>query len=207
MKFRTAILALTACGLSFPSLADIKLELPYSAELVLVNGIEKDGNDPLVLKNGANQIAFRYQDGYRENGEYQIFKSDVIVMKFSGEDASYRLKLPKLRTEPETRRFNSKPSMTLTDHQNHAVNFSQDKLMKSGIQFGRDYEAEIAAYNQTDKPAAVKSAAAITTLSAMANIDEKQKGKNVAESMLNYWYEQADPATRERFKARINQEH
>ncbi|ELR67685.1 hypothetical protein C942_01615 [Photobacterium marinum] len=204
MKLRTAILALTACGLSFPSLADINLELPYSAELVLVNGIKKDGNEPLVLKNGENQIAFRYQDGYRENGEYQLFKSDVIIVKFNGEDANYRLEMPKLRNEMETFKFNNNPSIKLTDNNGQTINFEQDKLMKSGIQFGRDYEAEMVAYNLTDNAAAMKSAA-ITTLPAKVNLDGKQQGENVAETMLNYWYEQADPATQARFKARINQ--
>ncbi|WP_064603165.1 YccT family protein [Photobacterium sp. J15] len=204
MKLRTAILALTACGLSFPSLADINLELPYSAELVLVNGVKKDGNEPLVLKNGENQIAFRYQDGYRENGEYQLFKSDVIIVKFNGQDANYRLEMPKLRNEMETFKFNNNPSIKLTDTNGQAINFEQDKLMKSGIQFGRDYEAEMVAYNLTDNAAAMKSAA-ITTLPAKVDLDGKQQGENVAETMLNYWYEQADPATQARFKARINQ--
>jgi len=206
MKFRTAILALAACGLSFSALANVKLELPYSAELVLVNGLEADGNDPVLLSNGENQVAFRYQDSYRENGEHQLFKSDVVIMKFSGQDSTYHLELPKLRTAQDTQRFNKSPALTLTDGQGKSIDFQQDKLMKHGLQFGRDLEKEIAQYNLTDKPAALKSAVAITTLPAIAPVgDTKQQGKNVAENMLNYWYSQADEATRERFKASINQ--
>lgn len=214
MKFRTAILALAACGLSFPTLADIKLALPYSAELVLINGIEADGNDPVSLKNGENQIAFRYQDSYRENGEHQLFKSDVVIVKFSGQDSTYNLELPKLRNAQDAQKFNKSPSLTLTDEQGNPVDYAQDKLMKHGLQFGRNFEAEIATYNQTDKPAALKSAMAITTLPAITAaptakpaVDGKPlpQGKNVAENMLNYWYAQADEATRERFKAHINQ--
>lgn len=210
MKFRTAILALAACGLSFPTLADIKLELPYSADLVLVNGQEASGNDTLTLQNGENQIAFRYQDGYRENGEQQVFKSEVIIMSFSGQDASYQLKMPKLRNSQDTRKFNKSPKLTLTDSQGNSVDFTQDKLIKHGLQLGRDFEAEIAAYNLTDKPAALKSVVAVQPVAPAytnkANAHSQQpQGKNVAENMLNYWYEQADQATRERFKARINQ--
>ena len=61
MKLRTAIIALTACGLSFPTLADVNLELPKSAELVLVNGVDAEGNNALTLKDGKNQIAFRIE--------------------------------------------------------------------------------------------------------------------------------------------------
>ncbi|MGR5147160.1 DUF2057 family protein [Photobacterium alginatilyticum] len=213
MKFRTAILALAACGLSFSALANVTLELPYSAELVLVNGVETSGNDPLSLENGENQIAFRYQDSYRENGEHQMFKSDVVIMKFSGQDGTYQLKLPKLRTEQDAQRFNRSPAITLTDKQGKSVEIQQDKLIKHGLQFGRDFEKEIAQYNLTDKPAALKSAIATTTLPAILpasgstqpTAEATQQGQNVAESMLNYWYSQADEATRERFKARINQ--
>ena len=214
MKFRTAILALAACGLSFPTLADINLELPYSAELVLVNGQEANGNAPLTLENGENQIAFRYQNSYRENGEHQLFKSDVIIVTFAGEDTSYQLELPKLRSAQDTQKFNKTPSVSLLDSQGKQVNFAQDKLMKHGLQFGRDFEAEIAAYNHTDKPAALKLAAADNNQPVVAAVhpakpqaqgEQQPQGKNVAENMLNYWYEQADEATRQRFKARINQ--
>ncbi|MCW8327697.1 DUF2057 domain-containing protein [Photobacterium sp. SDRW27] len=214
MKFRTAILAAAVCGLSFPTLADIKLDLPYSAELVLVNGYEAEGNDPLTLENGENQIAFRYQDGYRENGEHKLFKSDVIIVTFEGQDSAYKLEVPKLRTAQDTQKFNKRPSVSLKDSEGSDVSFAQDKLIKSGLQFGRDYEAEIAAYNQTDKPAALQAAVAVTTLPAAVPAQtakpavkgQQPQGKNVAENMLNYWYEQADEATRARFKARINQQ-
>ncbi len=123
-------------------------------------------------------------------------------MKFSGQDSTYHLELPKLRTAQDTQRFNKSPALTLTDGQGKSIDFQQDKLMKHGLQFGRDLEKEIAQYNLTDKPAALKSAVAITTLPAIAPVgDTKQQGKNVAENMLNYWYSQADEATRERFKS------
>lgn len=101
------------------------------------------------------------------------------------------------------------------------ITFEQDKLIKSGLQFGRDFEKEIAIYNQSGKAAAVATTAAVaataavpTTLPATAApaatspkppVDQQQT-RNVAENMLNYWYEQADEATRARFKAKINQE-
>ena len=215
MKFRTAILFLAACGLSLPTLADVRLELPNSAELVLVNGQNADGNEPLVLENGDNQIAFRYKDNYRENGEHQLFKSDVIILTFFGENTDYKLELPSLKSTQETQKFNKHPRFTLEDNQGNQVEFAQDKLIKHGLQFGRDFEAEIAVYNQTDNPAALKTAVAVTTLpeinpanmtSPQTNGKQQPQRTNVAENMLNYWYQQADEATRERFKAQINQE-
>ena len=209
MKLRTAILALTACGLSFPTLADVNIDLPDSAELILVNGVKAEGNDTLALKNGQNQIAFRYEDGYRENGEYSLFKSDVVIMTFTGTDTHYSLTLPKLRSSLDGRKFNREPALTLTDNSGTPVTFEQGKLMKNGMQLGRNFEAEIAAYNQTSQPAAVAistlPAVSLSTINKSANVANEAEGENVAESMLNYWYEQADEATRDRFKAHINQ--
>ncbi|PSW21270.1 DUF2057 domain-containing protein [Photobacterium sanctipauli] len=226
MKLRTALIAMAACGLSFPSLADVKLELPFQAELVLINGVEAEGNDTQTFKNGENQFAFRYEGTYRENGDDQVFKSDVIIVKFDESDENLKLELPRLRSGQDVRKFNKSPNFTLANGQGEAISYQQDKLIKHGLQFGRDYEAEIAAYNQSGKVAALTSAVAVATLPAAAatttpkpvqlpaatspakpdEATSQPQGKNVPENMLNYWYEQADEATRARFKARINAE-
>ncbi|GAL08650.1 putative secreted protein [Photobacterium aphoticum] len=155
MKFRTALLALMACGLSFPSLADVNLSLPYQAELVLVNGVEKEGNQPLVLPNGVNQIAFTYRDSLRENGDDFLYTSDVIIVKFTADDEKLHLQLPKLRTGMDGKNFNKTPQVTLVNDAGDTVAFKQDKLMKAGLQFGRDYEKEMVTYNASGKVAAV----------------------------------------------------
>ncbi|UTV28858.1 YccT family protein [Photobacterium atrarenae] len=210
MKLHTAVLTLAACGLSASALADVKVELPYSSELVLVNGKEATGNDALILANGEHQIALRYQDNYRENGDYKLYKSEVIIVKFAGQDTTYRLELPKLHTARDVRRYDKAPTVNITDPQGKAIEFTQDKLVKHGLQFGRDYEKEIEAYNLTNAPAALPALAAtpapqLAAAPATSKAAVPAQGQNVAENMLLYWYEQADEATRERFKARINQ--
>ena len=77
MKLRTALLSFAACSISFSSFADVTLNLPQSAELVLVNGVNAEGNAPQTLNNGNNQIAFRYDKNYREMAilTYFVLKS------------------------------------------------------------------------------------------------------------------------------------
>ncbi|MDV5169151.1 DUF2057 domain-containing protein [Photobacterium rosenbergii] len=223
MKFRTALMALAACGISFSSLADVKLDLPHQADLVLVNGVEQDGNDTLTLPNGVNQFAFTYIDSLRENGDDYLYKSDVIIVKFDASDEALKLELPKLRTAQDARKFNKSPKVSLVAANGEKISFEQDKLIKSGLQFGRDFEKEIAVYNQSGKAAAVAATATTAAVAATAAVPTTlpataapaatspkppvdQQTRNVAENMLNYWYEQADEATRARFKAKINQE-
>lgn len=208
MKFRTALIAITACGLSFPSLADVTLELPYQAELVLVNGVAKGGNDPLNLPDGVNQIAFTYKDSLRENGDDHLFKSDVIIVKFDATDTAVTLDLPKFRTSQDAKKFNKEPQFALVDNAGNKLAFKQDKLMKAGLQLGRNYEEEITAYNVSGNIAAIAPVVAVTLpadIPAAAKPGDPQV-RNVAENMLNYWYAQADEATRARFKAKINQQ-
>ncbi|MGR5062314.1 YccT family protein [Photobacterium sp. DNB22_13_2] len=217
MKFRTALMAIAACGISFSSLADVTLDLPYQADLVLVNGIEQDGNDTLTLPNGVNQFAFTYVDSLRNNGDDYLYQSDVIVVKFDASDEALKLDLPKLRTAQDARKFNKSPKFSLVAVNGEKVSFKQDKLMKSGLQLGRDFEKEIAVYNQSGKVAAVATtataavvpvtlpAATPSSTSPKPPVDQQQT-RNVAENMLDYWYAQADEATRARFKAKINQE-
>ncbi|PSU34219.1 DUF2057 domain-containing protein [Photobacterium lutimaris] len=215
MKFRTALMAIAACGISFSSLADVKLDLPYQADLVLVNGVQKSGNDTVTLPNGINQFAFTYVDSLRDNGDDYLYKSDVIVVKFDASDESLKLDLPKLRTAQDARKFDKSPKLSLVSANGETVSFEQDKLIKSGLQFGRDFEKEIAVYNQSGKVAAVATSAAAVPVTLPATAPsatspkppvDQQQTRNVAENMLNYWYEQADETTRARFKAKINQE-
>ncbi|KLV08754.1 DUF2057 domain-containing protein [Photobacterium ganghwense] len=207
MKLRTALLAITACGLSFSSLADVKLAMPYQAETILVNGVKNNGDKSLTLPNGVNQIAFKFKDSLRENGDDHLFTSDVIVVKFDASDANINLELPKIRSGQEARKFNQEPTFNLVDASGTKVDFTQDKLLKKGLQFGRNYEAEIVAYNQSGQAAAIAPIAAISTAQAVTTLpaNAAPQGQNVAENMLMYWYAQADEQTRARFKAAISQ--
>lgn len=216
MKLRHALLTLAACGISVPAFADVSLDLPYQAELILINGVKKDVKSPLTLPNGENQIAFRYEDSVRENGDDNFFSSDIVIVKFNATDEKLTLSLPKLRTSSDARKFNQSPELTLTNEAGKVIDTQKDKLMKSGLQFGRNYESEMAAYNAAGKIASVSTLAAsttapvtatmATTAPASSTVSSNQQGASVAENMLNYWYEQADAETRARFKARINQQ-
>ncbi len=201
--------ALITLSVGFPALADITLKMPYNAELVLVNGKDASGNEKIKLPNGINQIAFRYQGNFYQQDQESSFDSDVIIMTFKGFNTSYSLSLPNLRTMNAAQKFNHKPTLTLTDKKGKAVPFKQDKLMKKGLQFGRDYEAEIAAYNKTNQAAALSSlnidTASIPAQTPSTSSNDASPVNNQVNvgQMLDFWYSQADEATKESFKKRI----
>lgn len=209
MKLRTALLSLAVCSISFPSFADVTLNLPQSAELVLVNGVNAQGNTPQTLNNGNNQIAFRYDKDYRENGDTHLFRSEVVVMTFSGNDATYTLQLPNISSAYQAQKFNSQPTLSLLTANGSEVPFKHDLLIKNGIQINRNYQQEIAQYNLSKAPAALASA---ITANEMQRVQQQVRAEEkdgqidqaYVTKMLNYWYSKADATTQQHFKAKIN---
>ncbi|CEO38888.1 DUF2057 domain-containing protein [Photobacterium kishitanii] len=209
MKLRTALLSLAMCGISFPSFADVTLNLPQSAELVLVNGVNAQGNAPQTLNNGSNQIAFRYDKNYRENGDTHLFHSEVVVMTFSGNDATYTLQLPNISSAYQAQKFNRQPTMSLLTANGTEVPFKHDVLIKDGIQINRDFQQEIAQYNLSKAPAALTTAIAANEMQrAQQQVSPAEKDGQIDQAyvtkMLNYWYNKANTTTQQHFKASIN---
>ena len=198
MKLWNVIAIVIISLLSPQVLADIHLTTPSQLKLQVVNGETAKNENPLVLKNGKNQIAFRYENRYRSAGEDVFFASDIILLTFEGNDDNYVITLPKLHTKTAQEAFNNNPAITLQDSNGKAVVFEQGKLMKDGIQFNRDLVAEMRVYNQTSQPASLNQPKSI--ISMTGNDSEA----DVAGKMLDYWYSKADEKTRAEFKARIN---
>ncbi|MBR9876427.1 MAG: DUF2057 domain-containing protein, partial [Vibrionaceae bacterium] len=102
----------------------------------------------------------------------------------------------------------------LVDASGDAIAVKQDKLIKEGMQIGRDYVREVEDYNRTGGVAAIAVAGAMVqpmTLPAEIPDDMKQaraaaKADSTAEEMLHFWYQKADAETKARFKAYINQQ-
>ncbi|SKA36360.1 YccT family protein [Photobacterium toruni] len=209
MKLRTALLSLAACSISFSSFADVTLNLPQSAELVLVNGANAEGNAPQILKNGNNQIAFRYNKNYRENGDSHLFRSEVVIMTFSGNDATYTLQLPSISSGYQAQKFNNHPEMSLLSANGSEVPFKEDLLIKEGIQIGRNFQQEMAQYNLSQAPAALPSIVMVNEIQPVQlPASSTPKGKKIDQAyvakMLNYWYSKANTTTQQDFKANIN---
>ena len=198
MKLWNVVAIIIVSLLSSKVLADIHLNTPSQLKLKIVNNEIAKNENPLLLENGKNQIAFRYEDRYRTAGEDVFFTSDIILLTFEGHDNNYFITLPKLRTESERTDFNNNPVIILKDSNGKTVSFEQGKLLKNGIQFNRDLISELRVYNQTSQLASLKQPTSIISVA------DNQSEADVAGKMLDYWYSKADEKTRAAFKARIN---
>lgn len=195
--------------------ANVEVTLPSNSELVLVNGKESGNTDKLTLNNGENQLALRYSGRYQQQGSQTQFSSDVIILRFTAINSKLTLELPRIRSNSAADAFNREPEITLLDAAGDKVAFKQDKLIKEGMQLGRDYEAEINVYNSNAGIAAVaalSSTTRIATQTLPVDVSNKAQTENITKQadqvdvgkMLDFWYAQADEETKRAFKLRIN---
>ncbi|MGX9461196.1 YccT family protein [Shewanella sp. A14] len=217
-----SLIALLCFSLSQACMA-ASLQLPSNAETVLVNGKATQQSNvtlDLTMPNAIQQIAFRYQARYRDNGSQIHFTSDIVILRFQATEQHYRLTLPTINSTSRANQFNAHPAITLTDNAGNKVAFNQDKLMKSGLQIGRNFEQEISHYNAsgaiaaiTVKPTVIPTPNTLITntptFSAEVKAEQVDKSQETSQAevsrMLDYWYQKANTHTQAKFKAKINQ--
>ncbi|MDS1870506.1 DUF2057 domain-containing protein [Vibrio vulnificus] len=212
IKPLTCILAMSISGLVT---AAVTLHVPDDVTLFVANGQKAKlsgslfaSSKTIELPNGENQIVFQYEPYFSQGNDRIGVESNVIIAKFSANDTDLNFELPKYRDHRVAEQEIKQMQWQLVDEQGAAVTKSEDKLVKSGMQIGRDYAREAADYNQTGGIAAIGTAVSVATIKTepVANVETKVKaGDNTAEEMLHFWYDKADEATKARFKAYINQ--
>lgn len=212
IKPLTCILAMSISGLAT---AAVTLHVPDDVTLFVANGQKAKlsgslfaSSKTIELPNGENQIVFQYEPYFSQGNDRIGVESNVIIAKFSANDTDLNFELPKYRDHRVAEQEIKQMQWQLVDEQGAAVTKSEDKLVKSGMQIGRDYAREAADYNQTGGIAAIGTAVSAATIKTepVANVETKVKaGDNTAEEMLHFWYDKADEATKARFKAYINQ--
>lgn len=168
MRHIIALLCLTLSPMGIAA----SLQLPDRVETVLVNGKASQQQSSvkldLSMPDNMQQIAFRYQARYRDNGSQNNFVSDVVILRFQASEQNYQLTLPTINSASRANQFNDQPTITLTDNTGKSIVFTQDKLMKSGLQIGRDFAQEIAQYNESGAITAIASAKPINKKTATA---------------------------------------
>ncbi|HAS8161396.1 TPA: DUF2057 domain-containing protein [Vibrio vulnificus] len=212
IKPLTCLLAMCISGMAT---AAVTLHVPDDVTLFVANGQKAKlsgslfaSSKTIELPNGENQIVFQYEPYFSQGNDRIGVESNVIIAKFSATDTDLNFELPKYRDHRVAEQEIKQMQWQLVDEQGAAVTKSEDKLVKSGMQIGRDYAREAADYNQTGGIAAIGTAVSVATIKTepVAGVEAKVKaGDNTAEEMLHFWYEKADDATKARFKAYINQ--
>lgn len=209
--------------------AGIELKLPDNMTVVAVNGKNTDINGMINLPDGVNQVAIQFQGligGGHSDDDSEMEYSDVFVIKFKARNQSLKMVTPHIKSAVDLDRFNRESDIRIQNSEGNPIDRHIAKLEKDGIQIFRDYENELKRFNKTDAPAALKPPLSVSKGSETVLTDKPDTSKtissataggkkldsvpqspsgNMAEKMLKYWYQQADEATRERFRRWIDQ--
>ncbi len=209
--------------------AETTLSFPKTVDLLAVNGKEVSRQrGSIQLPDGDNQLLMRLVvDVGRDMPDRKY--SDLIILSLSAADSKLQLVVPKIKSALEMRAFNRNPEIKLLAADNTPLPFARDKLIKEGFQLGRDYEQELAEYNNSNAPAALATLVSAPDQQAQGQPEADTPPPSSAESprqikqqqsqaespavnqqrteaeppmtkeMLRYWYEKADEKTRQEF--------
>ncbi len=209
MHMKQMVLGALISSLSFSSLAAVSIQVPDSIDLLAANEAKPhlqgglfSSSKTLTLPDGENQIVFRYTAYFNQGDERIAVQSNAIIAKFSANENELSFVLPEYQNQQQAEQNMGNLSWKLVDKAGLEIGISQDKLIKSGVQVGRDYVAESQQYNATGGVAAFATTAQNMPITA-AQATSQASSKD-AEEMLHFWYQKADSATKARFKAFVN---
>jgi uncharacterized protein YccT (UPF0319 family) len=156
------------------------------------------------LPDGENQILFTYNPYFDQGKDRIILESDPVIGTFNATNSELEFELPTYRNEHDGSKKIRNLEWSLKDKNGQSIAVKQDKLVKDGMQIGRNHQIELAEYNRKGGVAAVSTAAVVpVTLPATLPADGKA-ANTTAEEMLHFWYDKADAETQAKFKAYIN---
>ncbi|CAM3074545.1 DUF2057 family protein [Vibrio neptunius] len=211
MKIKTTLLAAAALSISGMAAAEVTITVPDTVDVLVANDAKPElsggffsSKQTLTLPDGENQILFRYQPYFTQGKDRIILESDPIIATFDTKNTELTFDMPKYRDQREAEKEIKQVDWQLITASGSALAVKQDKLVKDGMQIGRNFKIELADYNRRGGVAAVSAAtigAAVQPVTLPAQVTQEGiKSDSTAEEMLHFWYNKADAATQARFK-------
>ena len=191
--------------------AEIDLSIGPGISLIAANGSEIESsslfesNRSITLPNGKNQLLVQYSLEIRSSGSLEMEYTDPHVLVFNASDKSLRLLVSEVKGLSEFRQFNSGKFWSLKDSTGRLIKHRSKPLLKEGFQINRDYEQELEELNNTGGDLSINNPVILSVVSPRTNeINKKANLINLPETLLRYWYLNADIETRQRFKSWVS---
>lgn len=188
------------------------LRLSSEVDLLVLDGKKVSssllrGADSIELDNGPHQLVFRVEKTIRlNNHEQRLYISPPLIASFNTQSVSLvNFSLPRLETQRETELFDTTPAVTLVDGESTPIPVKLDILTLTQPPTGMNYERDTERYNKEGKEASLPQFATMmaddsTLLSGVSELDVlPPQSQTLTEQRLKFWYQQADPQTRNRF--------
>lgn len=212
MKLSRFALACVAATLSMSSLAATVTVTP-NISLLAIDGekakssLTKSQNSFNINDNNKHQVVVRVSEVVDNGSDKTLFESDPIIVTFQAGNQHLVISAPRLDNMRNANMFAKDPKITVKTSADQTVASKQDILKQTGIFPDTRIAEDLAEYNASQgvaavpnlvsvsMPAAIPTAAGAKATKAKITV----QGENVAEQMLQYWYQQADKETQARF--------
>ncbi|KGQ32407.1 curli polymerization inhibitor CsgI-related protein [Gallibacterium anatis] len=212
MKLSRFALACVTATLSMSSLAATVTVTP-NISLLAIDGekakssLTKSQNSFNINDNNKHQVVVRVSEVVDNGSDKTLFESDPIIVTFQAGNQDLVISAPRLDNMRNANMFAKDPKITVKTSADQTVASKQDILKQTGIFPDTRIAEDLAEYNASQgvaavpnlvsvsMPAAIPTAAGAKATKAKITV----QGENVAEQMLQYWYQQADKETQARF--------
>lgn len=213
MKFRLAAITAATLLASTASFAGV-VTSSSNIDFLAIDGqkasksLLKETRSFNINDTNTHQVVVRVGEIVRSGSDRTLFESDPIVVTFQGSNEDIQISAAKLSNERDVESFKANPKITVKTASGTELPTKQEYLKQEGFLPNVNLVENLSDYNSSGAPAAVANLATATMPAAVATVGANgkvQKGKvtvqgeNAAEQMLQYWYQQADKETQQRF--------
>lgn len=214
MKLRFVALATVALLTSTASFAGV-VSSSSNIDFLAVDGqkasksLLKEARSFNISDTQTHQVVVRVSEIVRDGSDRTLFESDPIIVTFQGSNEDITITAPRLDTQRDVNKFKQNPSITVKTASGSTISTKQEYLKQEGFLPNANLVENLSNYNSSGAVAAVPAFAtttlpvAIPTTAVAGGKVQKGKvtvqGENAAEQMLQYWFQQADKETQQRF--------
>ncbi|MDU8924467.1 DUF2057 domain-containing protein [Pasteurellaceae bacterium LIM206] len=213
MKLRLTTLAIATLLTSTASFAGV-VTSSSNIDFLAVDGqkasksLLKETRSFNINDTNKHQVVVRVSEIVRDGSDRALFESDPIVVTFQGTNEDIKITAPRLANQRDVAKFKDNPKIDVKTASGADVSNQQEYLKQEGFLPGINLVENLSTYNSSGAVAAVPAFATSAMPAAIGVAPASGKaakgkvtvqGENVAEQMLQYWFQQADDATKARF--------
>lgn len=211
MKFRLAALATAAFLVSSASFAGV-VTGSSNIDFLAIDGqksnkfLSKEIGSFQATEGQVHQVVVRVSEIVRMGSDRGLFESDPIIVTFQGTAEDLSIVAPRLETQSQADRFKKSPVITVKTASGRVLETKQEYLKQEGFLPSANLIENLSDYNASGSVASVQAFATSVMPAAMPAFSGKAakdklvvQGENVSEQMLQYWFQQADKSTQQRF--------
>lgn len=200
------------CVLFYPQLSMAKNTIVFGegVKLIALNGEEVEGKDlfsnlsEIKTENGLNQLVIKYTAEIKKGSDTELEDSQAFVILFKSDNQILNIEAPEINKLSQFEAFHKNMNWQVYNAKNEKIDYKVSILEHDGFQISRNYERELKEFNYSGAEAAVVSEIKLPSHNNETKRSSVLGGDDLALKMLLYWYGEADPETRKKFKSILN---